>query len=643
MDELLEQFLIEGREQVQQASDDLLALERDPTDMARVDSAFRAVHTLKGSVALFDFGPMGAVLHAAEDLLGSVRAKRHSLDDMVIGALLDCISACDAWMASIARTGALPENADADSLRLTEALQERLRDENNPSPTTDDQWIAALLDRERLTLAQSSRPLRAVSFIPNHDCYFRDDPVARVRAVPQLQALHVSTHRPPSTENYDPYVCILAFVVLSAASDAEIRSVFAGADGQLAIVSVDPAKSAQHALTGESVAGSRTLRVDTHRIEALVDVLGEMIVAKNVLAHLSSQAASIDPRLARALTANQAQIDRLVSEMHRSLMGLRMVPLARTFRRFPRLVRDLASKLGKRIDFHLRGEDVEADRAIVDGLYEPLLHMLRNAVDHGMEDATAREQAGKPVSGTITLEASRQGDKINITVADDGPGLDAARIRQAAKAARVVSSVAIDDLQDEAALDLIFAPGLSTAREVTDISGRGVGLDAVRTAVDALGGRISISSTPGQGTTARLILPQAVIVTPVLVISIGDERFGVPIEVVAETARFSTDRLAPIRSGEAFIMRNETIPLMRLATLLGGSSPMPRASSEVKVLIASVGNERIGIEVDDFGDRIDVLLRPMTGILARVPGILGSALLGDGRVLMVLNIPELIG
>ena len=286
-------------------------------------------------------------------------------------------------------------------------------------------------------------------------------------------------------------------------------------------------------------------------------------------------------------------------------------------------------------------EDVEADRAIVDGLYEPLLHMLRNAVDHGMENSATRQQAGKPASGTITLEANRLGDKINITVADDGPGLDAARIRQAAKAARVMSSVGIDDLDDAAALDLIFAPGLSTAREVTDISGRGVGLDAVRTAVDAMGGRITISSSPGQGTTARLILPQAVIVTPVLVVSVGGERFGVPIEVVAETTRFATHQIAPIRSGEAFVMRNETIPLMRLSALLG-APPTPRLAAEVKVLIASLDNDRIGIEVDDFGDRMDVLLRPMTGILARVPGILGSAVLGDGRVLMVLNIPELV-
>ena len=640
MDELLEQFLIEGPEQVQQASDDLLALERDPTDMSRVDSAFRAVHTLKGSVALFDFAPMGAVLHAAEDLLGEMRAKRLSIDAWMVTALLDCISACESWMKSITRTGSLPRDAEAQSVMLSNALRASEGGESAAMPTADGQWIATLLDRESRVLAHHTRPITAIRFIPKADCYFHDDPVAHMRLVPKLLALQVSNHSAPAIENYDPYVCSLVFVALSAASIEDVRGALEGVEGELAVVDAN-GEGQQPKLPGSSGESSRTLRVDAQRIEALVNVLGEMIVAKNVLAHLASQAASVDTSLARALTTNQGQIDRLVTDMHRALMGLRMVPLARTFRRFPRLVRDLAGKLGKRVEFHITGEDVEADKAIVDGLYDPLLHVLRNAVDHGIENPTVREGIGKLPSGSITLEAIRQGDKIILTVADDGPGLDAAGIRQAAKAAGVASSIPIDELDDEAALDLIFAPGLSTAQEVTEVSGRGVGLDAVRTAVDALGGRVAIASTPGQGTTARLVLPHAVIVTPVLMISVGSEQFGIPIDVIMETARLAANRIVAIRSGEAFVMRNETIPLVRLSALLG--SPFAaRGNADVKVLIASVDGESVGIEVDDFGDRIDILLRPMTGILARVPGILGSALLGDGRVLMVLNIPELI-
>jgi two-component system, chemotaxis family, sensor kinase CheA len=643
MDELLEQFLIEGPEQVQQASDDLLALERDPEDMPRIDSAFRAVHTLKGSVALFDFAPMGSVLHAAEDLLGDIRVKRLPIEAWMVSALLDCMSACDAWLTSITNTGALPRDAQAESVVLSEALRASARDELGAKPATDDKWFATLLDRESAALVHYAQPFTAIRFIPKADCYFREDPVSHMRRIPKLLAVQMSTHPTAEMENYDPYLCNLVFVALSAASIEDVRSSLAGAEGQIAVVCADPVRTRQQAnAQGSPGESSRSLRIDAQRIEALVDMLGEMIVAKNVLAHLAAQAARVDTPLARALTTNQGQIDRLVGDMHRALMGLRMVPLARSFRRFPRLVRELSGKLGKRVDFHIRGEEVEADKAVVDGLYEPLLHMLRNAVDHGIEDSAAREGAGKPANGSITLEATRQGDKIIVTVEDDGPGLDAGRIRRAAKAAGVDSSVPIDELEDEAALDLIFAPGLTTAKEVSEVSGRGVGLDAVRTAVDALGGHIAIASSPGRGTTARIVLPQAVIVTPVLVVTVGTEQFGIPIDVVVETARFAADRIASIRSGEAFVLRNETIPLVRLAALLG-TSFAERGGADVKVLIASVDAESVGIEVDDFGDRIDVLLRPMTGILASVPGILGSALLGDGRVLMVLNVPELIG
>jgi two-component system chemotaxis sensor kinase CheA len=395
------------------------------------------------------------------------------------------------------------------------------------------------------------------------------------------------------------------------------------------------------AVDGVRDGAARTVRVDAARIDALADIIGELVVAKNGLAHLVQQAAESDPKLARALGANQANIDRLVGDMHRAVMAMRMIPLARTFQRFPRQVRDIAGRLGKNIAFSLAGEEVEADKSIVDGIFEPLLHVLRNAIDHGIEDAETRRGAQKPAEGHIRLEARRAGDQIVVSVTDDGAGIDLDAVRQLAKSRNLMDATAIDALDDAAALDLIFAPGFSTASAVTDVSGRGVGMDAVRSAVETLGGRVLVTSTRGAGSTIQLVLPQALVINNIMTVRVGDERFGVPIETVQETMRIAADRIVPIREGEAFVVRNRTLPLLRLADLLD----LPRAPrrDDIRVLIAASGGERIGIEVDGFAERFDVVLRPMQGLLSGMPGVLGTALLGDGQVLMVLDLAGLIG
>ncbi|HET6388542.1 MAG TPA: chemotaxis protein CheA [Hyphomicrobium sp.] len=540
-EELLEQFLIEGRELVAQASDDLLALERSPSDAARLDSLFRAVHTLKGSVALFDLEPMSAVLHAAEDLLGSFRSKQTQIDRAAIDALLGCIDASGRWIEAIAQTGQLPPSAEREGRSLSRMLSADFAGAGEPdegAPTAPD-----------------------------------EAPVA-------------------------------------ASASAE--------------------------------SGARTVRVDAARIDALVDLVGELIVAKNSLAHLAAQASDAESPFAGALAANASGVERLANDINRAVMALRMTPLSRIFGRFPRWMRDTASKLDKPIDFQIRDGGVEADKSIVDGLFEPLLHILRNAVDHGIEPAQIRRQSGKPLSGRITLEARPEGDQIVISVSDDGAGLDPSRLRAAAKRKNLLSPAIIDSLDDAAAAELIFLPGFSSSETVTDMSGRGVGMDAVRTAIAGLGGRVSVTSTLGAGTTVQMLLPQAVLSTTVILTQAGEELFGVPIGVIAETARIAREGIVPIRDGQAFVLRDRTLPLLALSDLLR-LPQSGRTGAEARILVVSAGDQRVGIEVDAFGERLDIVLRPLTGLLSGTPGIMGTALLGDGRVLLVLDLPALIG
>jgi two-component system chemotaxis sensor kinase CheA len=540
MDDLLEQFLIEGRELVVQASDDLIALERSPADFARLDSLFRAIHTLKGSVALFDFAPMGAALHAAEDLLGKLRAERSEADRSAIDALLACIDASERWIEAIASTGRLPAGAEQEGRGLSQTLSNLM----TPAAGDDAQSVG-------------NEKISGLSGTPTE----------------------VST---------------------------------------------------------------RTMRVDTARIDALVDLVGELIVAKNNLGHLSAQVSAANSPFANEFAANVAGFERLTSDMNRAVLSLRMTPVSRVFERFPRWMRDTASKLGKSVEFEVRDGGVEADKSIVDGLFEPLLHILRNAVDHGIEDAKSRRSSGKPVAGRIVLEARAEGDQIIISVSDDGAGLDPSQLRNVAKRKGLLTEEAADALDDAAASDLIFMPGFSSSEAVTDISGRGVGMDAVRTGIATLGGRITVKSSVGAGTTVQMLLPQAVLSRTVIVAQAAGDWFGIPISGIVESARISRNRILPIRDGEAFVLRGRTLPFLRLADLLN----LPEAdgsSAEAKVLVISVGGELVGVEVEGFGERLDVFLRPLAGLLSVVPGVAGTALLGDGRVLLVLDLPALIG
>ncbi len=651
MDELIDQFLIEGCELVQQASDDLLALERNPADAGRIDSAFRAVHTLKGSVGLFDFAPMGEMLHNAEDLLGAVRDGRLAATKAIVGVLLDCIGASDAWIDSIGRTGALPSDAELSGRALQAAIAPYLGGGARPvavlAEVEDGAWVAQLVERNRDALPNLApgQAITAFRYMPSPDCFFLgDDPLALVRSIPDLIALEIGGREAWATENFDPFVCNLVFLALTSASVDDVRLVFRFVPDQAVVAETQPDLAEPGSLAvaeGGREGAVRTLRVDAARIDALADIIGELVVAKNGLSHLARRAADIDAKLARELTANQAGIDRLVGDLHRAVTRMRMIPLARTFQRFPRLVRDIAGRLGKSVTFSVSGDEVEADKSIVDGIFEPLLHVLRNAVDHGIEDAGTRGAAQKPAEGRIRLEARRAGDQIVISVIDDGAGIDLDRVRRVAKDRKLMDAGAIDALDDAAALDLIFAPGFSTASEVTDVSGRGVGMDVVRSAVEAMGGRVLVTSTRGAGATIQLLLPRAFVIHTIMTVRVGDERFGVPIETVQETMRVAANRIVRIREGEAFVVRNRTVPLLCLADLLG--LPGVTRSDDIRVLIATSGDERVAIEVDGFAERFDVVLRPMQGLLSGMPGVLGTALLGDGQVLMVLDLPELIG
>ncbi|CAA7619599.1 chemotaxis protein CheA [Magnetospirillum sp. UT-4] len=392
---------------------------------------------------------------------------------------------------------------------------------------------------------------------------------------------------------------------------------------------------------------SRVLKVDQAKIDTLMNLIGELVVSKNSLPFLAKRAEQVhgSREMSREIKDLHAVIERLAQEMQGAIMAVRMLPVSEVFDRFPRLVRDVARKLGKRIDLVIEGADTAADKNIIEALGDPLLHIVRNAIDHGIEPPEDRDAAGKPSQATVLLRAFQESDQVVIEVVDDGRGIDPAKIKASAVAKGVLDEERAARLTDQEAVNLVFMPGFSTAAQVSDLSGRGVGMDVVVTGVEKTGGSVSITSVTGEGTTVRLSLPLSMAVTRVMVVEAGGGMlFGIPMDHIAETVRVHRDAVRRFKQSEAFVLRDAIVPLIRLDRLMGVPTSVwiGDGSEEDAVLVVRIGGNMVGLVVDNFREGMDIILKPFDGILANIRGYSGSALLGDGRVLLVLNLKELL-
>lgn len=384
----------------------------------------------------------------------------------------------------------------------------------------------------------------------------------------------------------------------------------------------------------------RSLRVDQAKIDRLMGLIGEMVVARNALPFLAERAETVygSREMAREIKAQHAVINRVTEEMQDAIMQIRMMPVSVVFQRFPRLVRDVSRKLGKEVELVLEGEDTEADKAIIEALGDPLVHMLRNSLDHGLETPAERRAAGKPATGRLTIRAHQEGDRIGLDIIDDGRGIDPALIRAKAAEKGIIDPSAAAAMDDAEAIQLIFAAGFSTAEAVSDLSGRGVGMDAVRSAILALHGDVVLSSTKGAGTQLRITLPLSMAVTKVLVLEAAGQLFAMPIDMVIETTRLAPSDIRGIKTERTILRRDRILPIRDLNALLGIPKPAQvDEAGEQSLLVARLGDDVVALVVDGFRETLDVIQKPLTGVLAGIPAYSGATLMGDGAVLLVLN------
>lgn len=760
MSDLEDQFVAEARELIRQATDNLIALERDGMSPERIDSVFRAFHTLKGSAGVVELPAMSIVLHAAEDLLDSVRHGTLGAGAEIVDAALACLDQVSRWVDNFETAGSLPSQAGEDSRAMAQRLRSFLpRSGDQRAVSASDlpkengqgslpEWVSRLIaaEREAITSRIPKGPIAAtaISYEPFAGCFYNgDDPVQLMRQVPGLLALQIEPREPfAPLAKIDPYACNLRLRAVSSGSRDEIAALFRLVPDQIEIISVPSealpaaemhvgsgsqalickaieaqcellrvpdradelagcigaaARVAENALrhgqrpdladtveragvlalgqrdagpllsalekvlaafaslpskmavNGASQAASersadRVLRVSEAKIEALVNLAGELVVARNALSYSVGQVKrKIDSgEVTRSIQRDRDAIDHLVTELHGSVLQLRMVPFAQLFGSFPRLVRDVARQLNKKVTLVTSGETAEADKTIIDRLFEPMVHLVRNALDHGIEDPGQRRAAGKSEAAKISIAASRSGDRLLVKVADDGRGIDPSVVRRRASERQILPPNELAALTDEAAIDLVFSAGFSTASAVSDISGRGFGMDVVRTAIEHIGGRVSLQSNVGLGTTVRLDLPMTIAMSRIMVVEASGQSFGIAMEAVSETVRIAPDRVSTIKNNDAFVLRDRVVPIISLAELMNLPG-RKRDAAEPRLLVVIEAAGRIAaLEIDAVRDRLDVVLKPMRGLLAGARGYAGTTLLGNGQVLLVLDVKEIL-
>ena len=617
-----ELFLAESREHLATLNQQLLVWENDPSATEPLGTLFRAVHTIKGMAATMGYAVVANVAHRVENLLDLLRDRSQAVSADTLELLF---RAADALEQAVERS-VVGEEASVDVVELLHGL---------------DQAALALKPAKAPTLGRRPTPEptvqpevggRAVRVVIRHDA-----PLGGARALLVLRNMEdlgtvAGMHPNLAALEAEEFDGTFEFRLASDVSDELLESsIRAAGDVESVHITAAILSEARQDETRTGMKG-RHVRVDVRRFDNLMDLIGELVTARSRLVELSSKRA--DPELEDVTL----RITHLSSALQHEIIDTRMTPVWQVFDRFPRLVRDMARQLEKQIFFHIDGKEIELDRAILDELSDPLVHLLRNAVDHGIEKPEVREGAGKPPEGRIELSAARERSTVVIRVSDDGGGIDRDRILQVAKQ-QGLADAEIDVLTDDLLLRILSRPGFSTAGQISEASGRGVGLDAVATRLQEFGGSLEIQSELGRGSTFTLRLPPTLAILPALLAQIGDERYALPLTHVEETIDFDSVVVTDPNGTEAMVLREQVVPLVHLRSVVGADGDVPRRRS---VIILGVGDRRGGLVVDHSLGQREIVVKEFDAPAGTLPIFSGATILGDGQPVLILDAARLV-
>ena len=612
-------FLAESREHLNACNGALLEWERAPSSVGPVDRLFRAIHTIKGMAATMGYSSVARLAHAGETLLDSLRKGRVTAGPAVFQLLYRAVDTLGASVESAAK-GAEGEPDTALIAELDYAAATSLETGPIPAPP------GPVVEEPKLRRASDAPRSRPISVVIRRGAVMRGARAALLlRRAEKLGA--VSGVRPPIAQlERDEFDGKLFFRLQTRLTDGEI------ADALRTVGDVDTIEFGE--VVEESGRGpSRQIRVDLGQLDALMKHVGELVVAKNRLGALATE--SGEPTLLEL----SGRISRLVSAMQGEVLASRMTPVGEVFERFPRLVRDLSRELGKRIRFDVEGGEIELDRSVLDEIGDPLLHLIRNAADHGIESPEQRAAAGKPAEGRILLSATRERNSVAIRVTDDGRGIDRKLILAKARQEGATSEE-VDLLTDDLLVRVLARPGFSTAQTVSGVSGRGVGVDVAMTRVRALGGTLEVRTELGRGSTFLIRVPLTLAIVRALLTEAGGERYAVPLAYVAETVEFDRRSITAVRDREALVVRDHVIPTVHLRDLVSGGNGS--VSTRQPTVILEIGERRTALVVDSLLGQQDIVVEPFDAPRGLPPFVGGATILADGRPALILDAAALL-
>lgn len=681
-------FFEESFEGLQVMESSLLDLDCESVDSETINGIFRAAHSIKGSSSTFGFGDVAEFTHVLETLLDQVREGSRQLIPDHVDLLLQSVDCVRGMLTSLQAHE--PVNTDQSTI-LIRAFHDILEG-REPVVTTPDPEIDEIQQHETPVqaapaAAEEEMVTWHIQFVPDVNLLRTgNEPLRMFRELAEMGELdvHADVSKVPDLGGLNPEECHLSWDLYLSTSKpkSEIEEIFewvvdesditisatAGlfggmpvptaeeAEGPASIeaVAIDPAvveakdtdkptekqlpaKGAAPTAGSKSTESTSSIRVSIEKIDSLVNLVGELVITQSMLGQLGTE---FDMSKLQKLQEGLAQLEHNTRELQESVMRIRMLPISFTFSRFPRMVRDLSKQLGKKIELKLIGEQTELDKTVMEKIGDPLVHLVRNALDHGLESPKDRRAAGKKETGTITLNAFHQGGNIMIEIIDDGRGLNREKILAKARANGVIGSDEV--LNDDQIQELIFQPGFSTADQVTDVSGRGVGMDVVRRNIQELNGSIEVKSVEGEGSTFTIRLPLTLAILDGQLIDVGSQTFIIPLVSIVESLQPDMKLINRVAGGcDVFRLRDEYIPIIKLWEIFG-VEPHSIDLSESLLVVVEVGNAKVALVVDDLLGQQQVVIKSMETNYKKVDGISGATILGDGTVSLILDITDLI-
>jgi two-component system chemotaxis sensor kinase CheA len=607
MQEILNDFLTETTEMIDELDQKFVALETQPNNTALLNEIFRAMHSMKGSAGFLGFNHLVNVTHRAESILNKLRQGEMAVAPEVITVILETVDTVKLIMADIRSKGTdvnIPVEAMAK--KLDDVLTGNI---GGATPAATIPVPAPIPPASAATEPTAPPPQLGEILVSEG-------------LVTKEQLFDALTAQAKQGESKQPLgeLLVQAKAITEKALDQALQK------------QERPAKSEE----------DHTIRVETRRLDSVMNLVGELVLGRNRLIKIGGvleQNHEADPQV-RALGETLTQLNLVTTDLQLAVMKTRMLPIKKVMAKLPRMVRDLSSKLGKQVRLETHGEETELDKSVADEIGDPLVHLVRNAIDHGIELPTERYAAGKPSEGLLRIAASQEGNSIVIRIQDDGKGIALSKIKAKALSKGLISEAELAGMEPREVVNLIFLPGFSTAEKVTDVSGRGVGMDVVRTNIRKMNGTVEIESEEGKGSLITIKLPLTIAIIQALMVEVERATFAIPLSSVIEAVRISKPEIKTINGREVLHLRDRVLPLIRLAKEF--AIPSAHERDRFYVVVAALGDRRIGVVVDELRSQEEVVIKSIWDYLDSIKGISGATITGEGKVVLILDISELV-